>query len=322
MLLLRLAKGKVIVKSAKSGLLALALIITDAGGRLPLVPPAAAQDLTSPWPVLLRRDLARAGRVEWRLRAAAGTACPRQASDIGIVFDDRRAYRQQDWPLLEKTLAFKDYPVIAGVAPESPAALSGVREGDELVAIGGDNANAILARRKVTKLVADALLDEIDNAAPNADLVLTLRRDGALMDIVVRPVTHCAVRLVLFTDRRVEAHSDNRNVAISTGMLAFARTDDELALVGGHEFAHVIHGDRRGAPIPVRRLMEDAADRVGLQLMECAGYDRDAGIGLFERLGKRDWLGFLNAPTHRSWSARIDGLRALPPTHGCPVVKQ
>lgn len=286
-----------------------------------LVVPAVANEGPAPWPVLLRADLARLGRVEWRLRVAAGSACPRTASDTGIVFDDRRAYGQKDWPLLAATLGMGEYPVIAGIAPDSPAQLAGLQEGDEVLGIGGLPVGEIIARRKATALVADALLDEIASAQTGRDLPMDVRRGGQTLSLIVRPVAHCAARLVLFTDRSVEAHSDDRNVAISSGMLAFARSDDELALAAGHELAHVIHGDRRGSGIATRRQMEDGADELGSRLVSCAGYDRIQALSLFERLRAKDWLGFLRAPTHRSWSDRMARLRALPVDGACPINK-
>ncbi len=290
-------------------------------GVAPLALPAqAATDVARDvWPVLLRRDLARVGHVEWRLRRAAGAACPVQAPDVGVVLDDRGAYQKRDWPLLAATVKMDEHPVVASVAPGSPADRAGVRAGDEVLALDGVSAETIIARRPAGTVVADALLDEIARTAPDKAVVFDLRRAGAVLQFSVVPVRHCAVRLVLFTDRSIEAHSDTRNVAISTGMLAFARTDDELALAAGHEIAHVINGDRRGAPAKVRRGMEDAADALGLRLMECAGYARATGITLFERLGSRDWLGFLRARTHRSWKARTQSLQVLPPPAVCPI---
>lgn len=284
-----------------------------------LVIPAGANEGPDAWPLLLRSDLARLGRVEWRLRAAAGNACPRTASDAGLVFDDRRAYGRRDWPLLATTLGMGQFPVIAAVAPDSPAQVAGLHEGDEILGIGGWPVAEIIARRKATALVADALLDEIASAEAGRDLAVEVRRGGQALSLVVRPVAHCAARLVLFTDRSIEAHSDDRNVAISSGMLAFARSDDELALAAGHELAHVIHGDRRGSGIATRRQMEDGADELGFRLVTCAGYDRIRALSLFERLRAKDWLGFLRAPTHRSWSDRVGRLRAMTGEGVCPI---
>lgn len=273
------------------------------------------------WPLRLRADLARVAALEWRLRDAAGNSCPARIFDAGLAIDDRRAYARRDWPLLQSTVGLGELPVVVGVATGGPAERAGLRPGDELVSISSEPVDAIIARRGASALAADALLDEIGAAEAGEDLTVDVRRGGVSMKLSLHPVQHCATRLVLFTDRGVDAHSDTRNVAISTGMLAFARTDDELALAAGHEFAHVINGDRRGGGITKRRNMEDAADEHGLRLMGCAGYDRARGLTLFERLGANDWLGFLRAPTHRSWKDRIARLRAMPATGPCPETK-
>lgn len=285
-----------------------------------LTVPAVAADGQADWPMRLRADLSRLGALEWQLREAAGSTCPTQVADAGLTIDDRRAYQKRDWPLLAKALGMGEAPVIAGVAPGSPAHRAGLREGDEIHAIDAEHVDTIIRRRNATALAADALLDEIAAARPGQALAFSVRRRGQAMSLTVKPVHHCGARLVLFTDRSIEAHSDNRNVAISTGMLAFARNDDELALAAGHELAHVINGDRRGGSMSARRRMEDEADALGVQLLRCAGYDTQRGLTLFERLRAKDWLGFLRAPTHRSWSDRVAQLRTLPAS-SCPVVR-
>lgn len=267
----------------------------------------------------LRQDMARLQQVEWRLRKAAGDLCPASAADIGVVLDDRRAYRPRDWPLLAETLGMDAGPVVAGIVPDGPAALAGLAAGDEIVAITGEPVDAIAARRKAGMLVAEALIEEIGALPKGQPLALTVRRGDAAFTLNIAPVHHCAARLVLeAADRGIDAHSDARNVSVSTGLVTLAQGDDELAMVAGHELAHIIHGDRRGGGIGKRRRMEDAADSLGLQLLHCAGYDAARGIVLFERLGKRDWLGFLRAPTHRSFGKRLERLDAEIPALACP----
>ena len=65
--------------------------------------------------------------------------------------------------------------------------------------------------------------------------------------------------------------------------------------------------------------MEDDADSLGLKLMRCAGYDGEKALGLFQRLGSGDWLGFLRAPTHRSFAKRVARLRSELAGAACPV---
>lgn len=281
--------------------------------------PARAHANDLEWPVRLRHDMARLVQIEWHLRSASGSSCARQGADIGVVFDDRRAYDKRDWSLLHDILKMGEVPVVAAVAKGGPADAAGLRASDEVLSIGGVPVEDIAGTRNAGNLVAEALLAEIAERPAGVPLAIDIRRGGAPFRLRLSPVRHCAARLVLVTDRGVNAYSDQSNVAITTGLVTFARTDDELALAAGHELAHIIHGDRKGGGISARRRMEDLADERGLRLLECAGYNGAAALGLFERLGSRDWLGFLRAPTHRSFAKRVERLRQTAPSGICPV---
>lgn len=278
----------------------------------------AAED--QPWPIRLRQDMVRLGKIEWRLRSAAGQSCPALSADIGVTVDDRRAYDQSNWPLLAKTLGLQEDPLVTGVVAGGPSGRAGLKEGDAILSIGGKSVATIIERRKAGPLVAEAIIEEIAEIGTNASRVdLAVRRKGEALHYQVRPARHCSARLVLVTQRGVDAHSDSRNVAISTGLIAFARSDDEIAFAAGHELAHIILGHRKGGTILARRRMEDDADSLGLRLMHCAGYDAAGGLGLFKRLGKGDWLGFLRAPTHRSFTKRVARLQTELPKLSCPA---
>ncbi|MGV3512581.1 MAG: M48 family metalloprotease [Novosphingobium sp.] len=272
------------------------------------------------WPLRLREDMVRLAAIEWQLRSAAADSCPAHAADTGLVIDDRRAYGRNDWPLLAKTLGLQDDPVVIGVVAGGPADRAGLREGDAILSIGGKTVATIVERRRAGPLVAEALIEEIAESGTDASpLAIAVRRKGETLQYRVKPARHCSARLVLVTQRGVDAHSDSRNVAISTGLIAFARNDDEIALAAGHELAHIILRHRKGGAISARRLMEDDADSLGLRLMHCAGYDAARSFGLFQRLGKGDWLGFLRAPTHRSFAKRVARLQSELPGLSCPV---
>jgi predicted Zn-dependent protease len=107
---------------------------------------------------------------------------------------------------------------------------------------------------------------------------------------------------------------------MTTAMLAYLRSDDELAVVLGHEMSHnILHHpsilDDQG--VPKRGFMravgkngkmvwrtEEAADRFGIRLMSAAGYDLEAVIPFWRRYyGKYDVLPQLFR-THPSLGAR------------------
>lgn len=280
---------------------------------------APGQDQPQVWPVRLKQDMVRLGLIEWRLRTATGDACSTFAADVGLIIDDRRAYDRKDWPLLAKTVGLRDDPMVSGVIAGGPAARAGVRAGDEILAIGGQSVAAIIERRKAGPLVAEALIEEIAESGGALPIAIAVRRNGETLQFRVEPAHHCAARLVLVTDGGVDAHSDSRNVAISTGLIAFARNDDEIALAAGHEMAHIMLRHRKGGGIAARRKMEDDADSLGLRLIRCAGYDGEKALGLFQRLGSGDWLGFLRAPTHRSFGKRVARLKTELAGAACPV---
>jgi predicted Zn-dependent protease len=54
----------------------------------------------------------------------------------------------------------------------------------------------------------------------------------------VLPDTVCAYDPAVVKDQILNAWADGRNVVVTTAMLRFASTDDELAAIVGHEIAH------------------------------------------------------------------------------------
>jgi predicted Zn-dependent protease len=89
---------------------------------------------------------------------------------------------------------------------------------------------------------------------------------------------------------------------MTLAMLKFLRSDDELAVVLGHELAHNIfhhpairseEGILRGLGLKASAMWkrEEVADRFGLRLMAAADYDLDSAIPFWRRyLGKYDWF--------------------------------
>ncbi|MCY1670489.1 M48 family metalloprotease [Novosphingobium sp. SL115] len=261
------------------------------------------------WPVRLRQDLDRGGQIEWRLRRAAGESCAVSTPDIGVVIDDPRDYAAADRPLLRQALAMDQDPVFAGVAMGSPAQQAGLQQGDTLMTINGRSARELGDSRDKGETASTAVARHLRTALADGATDLAIRRGEQSVALRIAPVVHCGIRVILQARQGIDAHSDGRNVAVSTGLVTFAQTDAQLALAIAHEFGHAIarHGKPKG--LKERRRMEDEADLIGIRLTTCAGYDAEQAMVLFSRLGKRDVLSWLRAPTHRSFGARIDHMR-------------
>lgn len=212
-----------------------------------------------------------------------------------------------------------DFPQVAAVAPGSPADKAGIRPGDELLALDGAGTDALYRRMDDPRLLADEIVEQIASRPTGPPVTLRLRRGMAVTRMHVRPVSICSARAILMTDRSVDAYSDERNMAITTAMAEFAIGDDELALILGHELAHVIFRDRKDAPLARRRAMEDRADLFGAALAHCAGYNVVRAADFWPRYGKRDGTGWSLLPTHRSPGERARRILATVNSLACPV---
>lgn len=280
--------------------------------------PAHADPAAHAWPQAIRNAMQRLGTVEWRLRAAAADLCPRRSSGIGITLDDADAYPARDRPLLRRSLGLDSLPQIAGVAPDSPAQKAGLHEGDELLAIGPVTTDAIRADANPDRLMIDRLDNELAGLPPGKEIVLTVRRADLRMQIAVTPIPICAARFILKSDGAMDAYSDENNLAVTAGMVAFTRTDDELALITAHELGHIAARDGKAPSLSARRAMEDRADLLGVALAACAGYDVPSAFAFWERFDKRDWRRWLRDPSHRSVPARLARMKAVPLPPRCP----
>lgn len=92
----------------------------------------------------------------------------------------------------------------------------------------------------------------------------------------------------------LNAHANSRRITISPEMIDLAADDAQLALVLGHELAHVLLGhtrrnmwDQMAAMMDEQRDKNDerTADYLGIYLVARAGYDSWGAIELWRRMG-------------------------------------
>jgi predicted Zn-dependent protease len=97
-------------------------------------------------------------------------------------------------------------------------------------------------------------------------------------------------------------------------MVNFAAEDAEIAVVLGHELAHLVtDSEAQRARPPARtgtRQREARADRVGLRLAACAGYDPAAAAHFWQRYAASRWIDVLGNLGHPSSRTRARDLAA------------
>ncbi len=104
----------------------------------------------------------------------------------------------------------------------------------------------------------------------------------------------CGYPVKLSERKGIYASTNGRRIKISRGLLRFTATDDELALVLGHELSHILldhSGTMRGSLIKNAEL---EADRLGISIVARAGYNTETAARFLPRLAKA--FHYLNEP--------------------------
>lgn len=199
--------------------------------------------------------------------------------------------------------------VVTGVLPGSPADQAGLEASDLLLRVNGKETPS-----------PGKLTHALRGIEPGAGITLTLEREGAQLDrrltIGERPYP---VSFIVSEDESVNAFASPGQIVASAGLLRFAESDDELAIVLAHELAHLTRGHiakglgpnvvaaissvpgaavgvilpkagkvlADGAAAGVKgsfsRDFEREADYVGLGYAHRAGYEMEAGIAFWDR---------------------------------------
>lgn len=115
------------------------------------------------------------------------------------------------------------FHVIAG----SPASLAGIKKGDILAKIN----DRIVEKEKPV----DDLFGAWEEGQP---VNVTLDRQGTPVTATLTPLVACKYGVDLSPEQIINAFADGNRVMIARGMMSFAKTDNELALVVSHEIAH------------------------------------------------------------------------------------
>jgi Zn-dependent protease with chaperone function len=171
----------------------------------------------------------RLGVVVYRLTNAAADLCDQTRTAYGVVIHDISSYPDEYQQAARAVFRLGTRPVVRFVQPDFPAARAGMQVGDTLEELGGKS----LADKSTRNII-----DLLGKADPKDSVRVRVRRNGILLDLAMMGVPACDYPVSVTQDDIVNAYADGEKVYIASGMMRFAETDDELALVVGHELAH------------------------------------------------------------------------------------
>jgi hypothetical protein len=240
-----------------------------------------------------------------RLITANAEVCPDTGWTLGWTL---HAANQYDGPLRDVLVVEGlegDLPAVSATAPAGPAAKAGLVRGDVLLSVDGVPLKAGTTAGRARYEGVEANLKVLDaTLVDGAPVTLEVRREGAVREVVVVPEAACAYAVHLDVSDEMNARADGSSVHISSALARFAATDDELAVILGHELAHNVlqHREILDQEAPARRVFgnlavapgrleraEREADRIGLYLMARANFAYEVAPGFWRRFGEANW---------------------------------
>jgi hypothetical protein len=176
-------------------------------------------------------------RVSYRLSAAAAELCGSHVTGSpGIVVRTAAAFGEKLRPAaVARYPALGDAPTIVYVAAGSGAEAAGLQNNDVIVAVNGE---PIPPSGRSLDLYAKFLRA----AGSGGPMQFSVRRSGEARDVTVEPQPVCNYPVVIVDKPQVNAYADGKGIYVHRGMMDFVRSDEELALVLGHEMAHDFRG--------------------------------------------------------------------------------
>jgi len=263
---------------------------------------SSAVDTEAPATTLRKADL-RVATVAYRLGLEAASLCADHYPLTGLLLHHLPEYDAAGRAIEIERYGLDRGPGVLLTVAGSPAARSGLLAGDVLLAVDGApfaDPRAMVREkdRKVWRRQVEASETQLETALAQGPARLRVLRGGREIDVTLASVPGCPIRVRLARSDQFNAFSDGRYVTFTTAMLDFLRSDDELAILLGHELAHNLLGHKerleqehvpqgllRGVGANADKVWqtEAEADRLGLRLAWAAGYDIRAAADLWHR---------------------------------------
>lgn len=178
------------------------------------------------------------------LRSAAPICGIWVGARYGITVSNLHAYNRE-YQSAARALGFSDTLTVVRVVTGSPAARAGIQIGDRLTSVAGQAVpTGRTAVQTFTNLVAPRATSRTVGVVSSVPLSLAVRRPpegaGASQDLMVavQPDTVCVYGAMAAKDDALNAWADGTQVVVTTAMMRFAASDDELAFILAHEIAH------------------------------------------------------------------------------------
>jgi len=170
--------------------------------------------------------------VSYRTRAGGADLCGKDiTSTIGAVFSNKYSYGDDLQDAAVENLGVGENLKVVHVVPAGAASSGGIEIGDELVSV--DDTSAPVGDRAILELA-----NILENLSYTDITSFVVRREDENVQLEIQLTRSCAYPVLLTASDDVNAYADGNVVYITRGMMRFVQSDNQLALVVGHELAH------------------------------------------------------------------------------------
>lgn len=220
-----------------------------------------------------------------------------------------------------------EYLTVTYVIDGSPAQAAGFMAGDVIINVNGQKVEP-------GKDSFETFWEILSEEGGSGDVMtFWVEREGVPTMLQVTPVLRCDYPVVMSDEAFVNAFADGESVVVTKGLMKFVESDDELALVVGHEMGHNVMGhiDKKSGNMLMGAILdgliagvtgvhtttfqnaagmaysqeyEHEADYVGIYFMERAGYDGSNAPAMWRRMGADNPYAITHATTHPTSATR------------------
>ncbi len=248
----------------------------------------------------------RVAAIAWRMQTANVDICDQKASLSGLSLHALSQYPGGQRRAAIAQLGLSKHVAISAIAPGSAAAHAGLMIGDAILMVNDAETPVVLADDGYAPV--GNVEDMIEAAMVRAPVKMRIARGGVARDVVLSGQLGCASRVQIIAGNSINAGADGKFVQINARMIEFVRSDDELAVIIGHELAHNIL--RHKVMKTKSKQAEYEADALGIWLVARAGYDVGAVIPFWTRFEDRTNAGIFADGTHPSKKKRLAAIAA------------
>src|SRR6476620_788493 len=171
--------------------------------------------------------------IGYRINAANANRCAQPEMMTGMLLHDLSQYDSAVRPAVSQAFSLGSGFGIIQIVPGSAAERAGLHIDDEIIAVRGVSVEdpAAVARSGKSYRRMERFAAVLQSSLQSGATELLIRRNGAVSRVMLQGEAGCGGALSLINSNEQNAWSDGNHVAVTTGMLRLAHSDDDVAFV-------------------------------------------------------------------------------------------